>query len=117
MVHVWDLRTRRCRLAFADRGNIRDASSLALSPNGRYVATGSKSGVVNVYGMADVERAAAAAAGGAGGAARVAVDPQRELLNLTTDVDTLLFSPDSQVRVGCPHLCAGCVLLPRALLI
>ena len=97
-VHVWDLRTRRCRLVFADSGNIGDASSLALSADGRWIATGAGSGVVNVYRKAEVEEAAArAASAGLGGGGRVSVAPARELMNLTTNVDTLRFSPDSQV--------------------
>ncbi|KAG2429315.1 hypothetical protein HXX76_011083 [Chlamydomonas incerta] len=97
-VHVWDLRTRRCRLVFADAGNIGDASSLALSADGRWIATGAGSGVVNVYRKAEVEEAAArAASSGLGGGGRVSVAPARELMNLTTNVDTLRFSPDSQM--------------------
>eukprot|EP00198_Chlamydomonas_reinhardtii_P007035 XP_001696371.1 WD40 repeat protein [Chlamydomonas reinhardtii] len=97
-VHVWDLRTRRCRLVFADSGNIGDASSLALSADGRWIATGAGSGVVNVYRKAEVEEAAArAASAGLGGGGRVSVAPARELMNLTTNVDTLRFSPDSQM--------------------
>ncbi|KAG2437578.1 hypothetical protein HYH02_011218 [Chlamydomonas schloesseri] len=97
-VHVWDLRTRRCRLVFADSGNIGDASSLALSADGRWIATGAGSGVVNVYRKAEVEEAAArAASGGLGGGGRVSVAPARELMNLTTNVDSLRFSPDSQM--------------------
>ncbi|GIL77560.1 hypothetical protein Vretimale_6835 [Volvox reticuliferus] len=99
IVHVWDLRTRRCRLAFTDMGNIGDASTLTLSADGRFIATGAKSGVVNVYRRVEVEAAAARAAtvGGGGALGRVSVAPERELLNLTTNVDTLVFSPDSQM--------------------
>ncbi|GIL54520.1 hypothetical protein Vafri_10043 [Volvox africanus] len=101
VIHVWDLRTRRCRLAFDDTGNIGDASSIALSADGRFIATGAKSGVVNVYRRAAVEAAARAATVGGGGGplGRVSVPPERELMNLTTNVDTLVFSPDSQMLV------------------
>jgi hypothetical protein len=96
VVHVWDIRTLRCRLAFADAGaGGEPGGQLAVSPDGRYCATGSASGAVNVYRRADVE-AAAAAGGGARG--RVSVAPLRQLLNLTTAVDSLTFTADSQVR-------------------
>ncbi|GLI62931.1 hypothetical protein VaNZ11_005782 [Volvox africanus] len=108
VVHVWDLRTRRCRLAFNDTGNIGDASTIALSADGRFIATGAKSGVVNVYQRGQVEAAAArAAASGGGGGGRpfgpVSVTPDRELMHLTTTVDTLVFSPDSQMLVMASH--------------
>ncbi|KAL6753672.1 WD40-repeat-containing domain protein [Haematococcus lacustris] len=143
VVHSWDLRTRRCLWQLRDTANVAP-SALAVSRDGRYWATGSGSGVVNVYNVnsgqlvadataaklaaslslpeslavdrdeedeADDEQGGALAAGGAllqsQSAARprptvlgggiVQVPPQREVLNLTTTVDSLTFSPDGQV--------------------
>jgi hypothetical protein len=38
-VYIWDVRQRKCRHVFVDDGCIH-SSSLAVSPNGRYVACG-----------------------------------------------------------------------------
>ncbi|KAG2492616.1 hypothetical protein HYH03_009032 [Edaphochlamys debaryana] len=100
VVHVWDLRMRRCRLALLDAGSTGDASALAASADGRWLATGSGSGVVNVYARAEVEAAAARA----GGAGRVAVEPAKSLMNLTTNADTLVFSPDSQMLAAASRM-------------
>jgi U3 small nucleolar RNA-associated protein 18 len=47
-VYVWDLRTWRCRHVFTDDGCV-NATSIAASADGSYIACGSDSGVVNVY--------------------------------------------------------------------
>lgn len=48
MVYTWDLRMRRCLSQVQDYGNV-DPSSLTVSEDGRFFATGSEAGVVNVY--------------------------------------------------------------------
>ncbi|KXZ44424.1 hypothetical protein GPECTOR_67g264 [Gonium pectorale] len=80
------------RLTFADYGNTGSASSLAVSSDGRYLATGSRSGTVNVYLRTDFDAASVREKGGA-----CSVTPAREVTSLTTDTDTLSFSPDSQI--------------------
>eukprot|EP00798_Chlamydomonas_sp_ICE-L_P000058 gene58-12877_t len=97
VVHTWDMRTRRCIAKMTDYGSNMDAASLAVSPNNKYLATGSGSGVVNIYSRDQVS-----SSGGGGGAKRLAFAPSapkplKELMNLTTKVDTLTFSPDSQI--------------------
>lgn len=47
-VYTWDLRMRRCLSQLSDHGNV-SPSSLTVSEDGRFFATGSESGVVNVY--------------------------------------------------------------------
>jgi U3 small nucleolar RNA-associated protein 18 len=94
-------------------------TALTVSPDGRYVATGSESGVVNVYGRnpATGELVSSEGGVGPGGAQRppaaaplalasmppmgaavnTRVKPSKEVMNLTTQVDSLAFSHDSQV--------------------
>lgn len=108
LVYTWDLRMRRCLHQFVDQGNV-NPTALSLSPNGRYLATGSTAGVVNVYereagsggwGAGAVEGLLAGAGAKAGASVLVPESKQRpikELMNLTTTVDTLTFSPDTQV--------------------
>ena len=115
-VSTWDLRTRTCVGRMVDSGCL-NGSALAASPEGGLFASGSTSGVVNVY-----DRKQALAAPGAKGrhtvfeaesedlgtaaaaAARVAMPrlpsstaPLWEMMNLTTKIDTLTFNPDGQM--------------------
>jgi U3 small nucleolar RNA-associated protein 18 len=89
-VHIWDLRTRRCRDRFADEGCLRGAA-LALSPS--RLASGSDVGVVNVY-----DRGALNRRGEANGHA-APPRPLRAFDNLVTVADTLAFSGDGQLLV------------------
>lgn len=62
-MYDWDLRTRRCLGQLLDQGNAGTGggSSLSLSPDNRFIATGSDCGVVNVYRRSQVgERCRAA---------------------------------------------------------
>ncbi|KAK2178032.1 hypothetical protein NP493_565g03002 [Ridgeia piscesae] len=47
-VYVWDMSTRDCVHRFIDDGCVK-GTTLAMSQDGRYVAAGSDSGVVNIY--------------------------------------------------------------------
>jgi U3 small nucleolar RNA-associated protein 18 len=141
LVYVWDLRragasgggagTTTPLAVFRDEGCVAP-SSLAASRDGRWLACGSSSGVVNVYrtqpGLGAVpvggrveeeeeeeqEQAAAAAAFGGGGlpapraplfgSAVASPSPARALMNLVTAADTLAFSPDSQALLAASRL-------------
>ena len=97
LVYSWDMRTRRCLGQMVDCGN-RDSAALALSSDGRYLATGSASGVVNVYGQ---DQCWARGGGERAGLQRPAnPTPLKEVMNLTTTVDKLTFSPDGQILVS-----------------
>lgn len=110
VVHTWDLRMRRCVSQLSDFGNTQP-TAMAVSPNGQLLATGSGAGVVNVYRASTGGTFSAAggstlgSTGGTGGtrkqaalgAGAVAGVPAREVMNLTTAVDHLTFSHDSQV--------------------
>jgi len=96
-VYVWDIRTRRCVERMVDDGCVR-ATSLACAPDSSHFAVGSDSGVVNLYQKrfhARLDGSAAVAGKGPARAARPT--PAKSFLNLTTSVDTLAFSADSQI--------------------
>eukprot|EP00884_Botryococcus_braunii_P017829 jgi/Botrbrau1/472/Bobra.110_2s0110.1 len=96
IIHTWDLRTRRCLKREQDEGCL-NSTSLALSLDGAYLAAGSDSGVVNVYGRS-LEGLGPSGAGPALLPLRAScTKPVKSLLNLTTAVDSLAFSPDTQL--------------------
>lgn len=93
ILYTWDLRTRKCVGQMTDLGN-KDSSSLALSSDGKYLATGSASGVVNLYDHQAPQRHSLAT----GNMKRPSSHkPLKELMNLTTTIDSLAFSHDSQI--------------------
>eukprot|EP00271_Cylindrocystis_brebissonii_P009231 TRINITY_DN2392_c0_g1_i1.p1 TRINITY_DN2392_c0_g1~~TRINITY_DN2392_c0_g1_i1.p1 ORF type:complete len:600 (+),score=141.35 TRINITY_DN2392_c0_g1_i1:463-2262(+) len=84
-IYHWDLRTRRCFHKGTDEGCL-NSTSLAVSGSGGggLIAAASDTGVVNLY-----QRQAFLGSG--------AARPLKSFLNLTTEVDTLKFNPDSQI--------------------
>ena len=120
VVHSWDLRTRRCLGRSSDEGAV---SGTALACGGGWIAAGSDSGVVNVYGRGrggtllsssdgGLKAGRALVGGDDGGndggggsslfrspASAARPKPARSLLNLTTTIDTLAFSPGGELLV------------------
>lgn len=83
-VFIWDVRqTRGCAHRFTDDGCVR-GTALAASPDGRYLAAGAESGIVNLY---DARMARLSAR----------PKPERILKNLTTRVAKLQFNPSSEI--------------------
>lgn len=80
-IYKWDMRTRQCVFRHHDEGSLGNFA-LAASPDGKYYAAGSASGVVNVYDNAGLTAPA---------------KPRKALMQLTTQVDSLRFNPDSQI--------------------
>ncbi|KAH7281401.1 hypothetical protein KP509_36G046000 [Ceratopteris richardii] len=81
-LYHWDLGTRRCIHKGRDDGCIK-GTAVSVSPNNKFFATGSSSGVVNLYdkqGFVDGK-----------------FTPIKSLLNLVTSVDSLKFNHDSQI--------------------
>ena len=76
-MYVWDVRGRDCVRRFVDEGCIR-GTSIAVSSNNRYLATGSDSGVVNLYDKMEVVNKSV------GG---MNPKPLKTFLNLTTSVE------------------------------
>jgi len=105
-VYVWDLRMQRCRHRFIDEGSL-NGTSIAASPNGQMVATGSSSGVVNLYKPSFDTTMSSSGGGRKGGergsgggglpSAAGAPKPLKTLMQLTTTVDTLCFNHDGQM--------------------
>ena len=99
MIYLWDLRMRKCLERYVDEGSI-GGTALATSPDGKTFASGSKSGIVNVYQHPATARQPAVAGVGA-----TAVEPQvawplkplKALPHLTTTADSMSFSPDGQL--------------------
>jgi len=95
-VYMWDLRMRRVLGRLQDQG-CTTATALAVSPDGARFAVGSDRGVVNVYRAEALRGAGAGAAGSSLPAQPAAGEPERALMNLTTRIDQLSFSPDGQM--------------------
>lgn len=81
-VYTWDLRTRRCIHKGRDEGSFR-STSLSVSADSCLFATGSSSGVVNIYDRESF----------VGGATK----PRKTLMNLVTSIDNIKFNCDSQI--------------------
>lgn len=88
IVHIWDMRKRQCVRKFVDEGNL-GSSSIAVSSSG-LLASGSKSGIVNMY--KDVNTMSHGSSLGA-----ETLSPYKTLPHLTTMVDSMRFSSDGQV--------------------
>lgn len=81
-VYVWDLRKRRCTQRFVDEGSI-GSTAIACSSNKKFVAVGSKSGIVNIY-QDDYLKSKNPT-------------PVKTLKNLLTEVDGLKFNPTCEM--------------------
>ncbi|KAK9839364.1 hypothetical protein WJX84_010773 [Apatococcus fuscideae] len=96
IIHTWDMRTRRCLGRAVDEGCLA-CSALALSPTGTLQASGSSSGVVNIYANQSSPLSQGTIDTGAAPTPAATASPIRSLLNLTTTIDSIAFGPDSQV--------------------
>lgn len=94
IVHVWDMRMRRCVRQFFDEGSL-GTSTMAVtgSSSSTVLASGSKSGIVNVYN--DVLRSNPMQSS----MGAETVPPFKTLTHLTTVVDSMTFSTDGQLLV------------------
>uniref|UniRef100_UPI0037E8BEC7 U3 small nucleolar RNA-associated protein 18 homolog n=1 Tax=Semicossyphus pulcher TaxID=241346 RepID=UPI0037E8BEC7 len=82
-VYVWDMRSSRCVNRFTDDGCVK-GTSIAASRNGRYLACGSQSGVVNVYSQEACLNSANP-------------KPLKAIMNLLTSATSLTFNPSSEI--------------------
>lgn len=82
-VYVWDLDRRDCIHRFYDEGCTK-GTSIALSPNGQYLACGSYSGVVNIYDTQTILNSRSPT-------------PVKAIMNLTTPCTNALFNCSSEI--------------------
>ncbi|KAF0971669.1 hypothetical protein FDP41_009892 [Naegleria fowleri] len=80
---VFDVESEKAKHIFSDHGSIH-TTSIAVSPDMQYIATGSTSGAVNLYRWNDVFNSQSP-------------KPLTTFMNLTTSVDMLRFTADSQL--------------------
>nr|KAJ3419131.1 U3 snoRNP protein [Polyrhizophydium stewartii] len=99
-VYAFDTASRECVLRFTDEGCVKP-TCIAVSSDGTWIATGSSTGVVNLYDAARVRSAVALANGG--GDDSDAVKPTKTFMNLTTAITAIEFHPDSQLMVISSH--------------
>jgi U3 small nucleolar RNA-associated protein 18 len=86
-VTIFDIRTQRVKHRFVDDGCV-NGTVLSLSPNGRFLATGSRQGFVNIYNSEDV-------------AASKQPKPLKVISNLTTEITDLRFNHTSELLAMC----------------
>jgi len=82
-MYIWDLNTRTCINRATDDGSL-SCTSLAVSPSGQFVVTGSAQGVVNLYDMKTVLKDQSPA-------------PLKIWMNLVTSVTSLKFNLTSEI--------------------
>lgn len=82
-MYIWDIKSRTCIHRAVDDGCL-SCSVTAISPNGQFLATGSREGVVNLYDINTVLKE------------KVPV-PLKVILNLVTSITGLKFNPTSEI--------------------
>uniref|UniRef100_A0A131Y610 U3 small nucleolar RNA-associated protein 18 homolog n=1 Tax=Ixodes ricinus TaxID=34613 RepID=A0A131Y610_IXORI len=80
---IWDVKSRKCQHRFNDHGCV-GGLSLAASPNGQYLVSGSDTGVVNVYETSKL-------------LGTRYPTPAKAIMNLTTEVTQLKFNCTSEL--------------------
>ncbi|KAJ3105561.1 U3 snoRNP protein [Phlyctochytrium planicorne] len=80
-IYQWDLASRSCTHRFHDEGSLK-VSTLSISADNSMLATGSNSGIVNVYNLSSALKTDRPA-------------PIKSLLNLATPISSLAFHPSS----------------------
>lgn len=88
-VYIWDVDTRECIRRHRDYGCV-NGTSIAVSPCGRYYATGSDSGVVNLYARNDES-------------SRTNPTPRKEFSHLTTSIDFIQFNHSGELLAFGSH--------------
>ena len=88
-IYQWDIRaTKKCVQRIADSGNFH-TTCIDVSPNGQYIATGSKMGTVNIF---DLDK---------GGVLADNQEPAKTIMNLTTSITDIKFNPTSELLTFC----------------
>eukprot|EP01125_Pyxidicula_operculata_P000269 TRINITY_DN10344_c0_g1_i1.p1 TRINITY_DN10344_c0_g1~~TRINITY_DN10344_c0_g1_i1.p1 ORF type:complete len:522 (-),score=157.29 TRINITY_DN10344_c0_g1_i1:34-1599(-) len=102
-VFIWDLASRRCFNRYKDYGSL-NTTAIANSPLGVYQATGSSSGVVNIYKMNNnngliesFDTSTTTTSTATSSPFSSSPKPFKELLNLTTPISCIKFNHDNQI--------------------
>ncbi|VDN32112.1 unnamed protein product [Gongylonema pulchrum] len=82
-VFIWDIRQPKRQETFYDEGAVK-GTVIRISQNGHYIACGSNTGIVNLYDSADIVK-------------NPCPKPVKVLDNLTTSIDGITFTGDSQL--------------------
>eukprot|EP00096_Caligus_rogercresseyi_P010840 TRINITY_DN4074_c0_g1_i1.p1 TRINITY_DN4074_c0_g1~~TRINITY_DN4074_c0_g1_i1.p1 ORF type:complete len:542 (-),score=149.82 TRINITY_DN4074_c0_g1_i1:94-1698(-) len=85
-IYIWDIRGQDCAHRFNDDGCL-GGSAVAISGNNHYLATGSNSGIINVYERTSVLN-------------NQNPKPLKIVKNFTTKISSLKFSPSSEILAG-----------------
>lgn len=94
-VYQWDVRAARCLHRWNDNGGFK-SSAIAVAEGERYLAVGSRSGIVNVY---DSSASTLPISTESDSATRPL--PFKTLYNLTTSIHALKFNHDAQILGMC----------------
>lgn len=93
-MYVWDVRSQKARASFFDEGCI-NGSAIAVSPDGRLLACGSETGIVNQYYTKDIISGV--------------VRPSKVFSQLVTRISSLQFNQTSEALVFSSDLVQGAV--------
>lgn len=80
---IWDVRSGKPYGRFYDQGTV-TGTQIECSPNGQFVATGSDSGVVNLYNASDLLM-------------KTSASPIKAFMNLTTGITCIRFNSTSEI--------------------
>lgn len=80
---IWDVRCRKPYASFDDEGTV-IARNIQCSPNGQFLATGSHSGVVNLYSTDHLLK-------------KTSASPVKAFMNLTTEITCVRFNSTSEI--------------------
>jgi len=86
-VYVWDMRKQVCTRRYQDHGTVH-TTVLSNCSRGIYQATGTDSGVVNIYRTDDAFLSTSTPT------------PFKSIMNITTSVSNIVFNHDSQLLVA-----------------
>eukprot|EP00470_Lotharella_oceanica_P003216 CAMPEP_0170172084 /NCGR_PEP_ID=MMETSP0040_2-20121228/5316_1 /TAXON_ID=641309 /ORGANISM="Lotharella oceanica, Strain CCMP622" /LENGTH=250 /DNA_ID=CAMNT_0010412557 /DNA_START=97 /DNA_END=849 /DNA_ORIENTATION=- len=96
-VYLWDMRMRKCVSRHYDFGSVH-GTCIAATFDSKMYACGSSSGVVNLYSnLYGKEQQQQQSKGGAFRAAATAPKPVKSFMNLTTPIDHLAFTRNSEI--------------------
>lgn len=98
IIYNWDLRMQSCVAMIKDEGATK-ATALGCSEDGKYLATGSDMGVVNMYRCDRLISSALSSAKLSGTCPVASSRPDKAIMNLTTAVNIIKYSLDGQLAL------------------